>query len=368
MEIVFDTDYALKIEKFIKTFAPFQKLAFCYDYSLNFEHLNEIENAFKNNCISNNFIFGEGFDYDNFNAYLNDGVRLIIFACNSENMLKLKQNVKTDNIKVIYLATELNLCGYMLDGNFFASTENEICILSTPILYKDYGEDIVGPLSFLSGLIMHSFHCIFMAYCLQDNSKIAAEQNKLNALINETEEILLATDYIKKRQLILNFYLSYFGTCTMAVCFHEIACLTNEKLDAMDIINVAQITNFAILFLMSAIKGRNLMIADIYKLKKNCNNNLKIADNFYAIATNKKNQYILNGYSAVFVNNLLKINGVIQKIKTQINEKNYMFEQVPSLKKCNFLLKKVKNYAKFCNSNDLLAYSYYYNIFDKVND
>ena len=55
-------------------------------------------------------------------------------------------------------------------------------------------------------------------------------------------------------------------------------------------------------------------------------------------------------------------------IRNYLNLKNFQTQQIPVIKKCNFLLKNVKKYLKNCESMDILTYTYFYNIFEKVND
>lgn len=368
MELLYESDYAAKIESLIKQFAPYQKVIFCYDFSLQFEHLNEIEKILKGSCVCTKFIYAAPFSYEKMNTAVAEGCRLAIFACSSENMFFIKQNAKLDDVKTVYLPTDINLCGYLLNRHFCICEKQDICIISSSVIFEEFQDDLLSPVAYLSALVMHCFYALWYAMTLQNTTELSDAQNKFNSLCNEIDEILNCTNYTKKRQLLLSLYASYLTTANCKLPFHDAACIISQNLDYFEVNNISTINCIAIMCMINAIKCQNILIADIFKhAKTNFNRYCEVASTYYLFATSKA-AYTIQTCNNNFLFSLNKISTILESIRNYLNLKNFQTQQIPVIKKCNFLLKNVKKYLKNCESMDILTYTYFYNIFEKVND
>ncbi len=311
---IYDCFNLEKLKLIVEKHAKFQKVMLVFDENFSFTKLNEIYSAVKEICIFNKTEI-EKLDENE----IQNGYKLLIFACSANSFFKL--NLNLDEFINVFLPADEKVLPFFVNCNFKSLMSESNCVCEKNYIFLNAGIDI--------SIIYSYFFNTFYA-CMQGVLLNVGEPSIFNSEIG----------FINQNRMLE--FLKFDGE------FVDLKILKQMNLDYSFLPYLDQILLFAFSLLIGGIVQKRLTLVDVYKVAKN---DCALINKFYAKVNNeaffqiiKLNSHLIKNFLGFGIKNLL--NFELKKI--DFNE-------------LNLLIDKTKNFCK--ETDSLFVYLYLFNIF-----
>ena len=308
---IFKDNLFKNLQNVVEIKAKFQKVLLIYDENVTEIMITKIYETIKLNCVFNKV------EINNLpKIEINNGYKLLVFACSAKNFFNL--NFNFSDFICFFIPTDSNYLPFFINENNRLESKNNYLFLSENFI----DEKIV-------------FSCLF-------NRVVAS----LNAMIFDNTINLKQLDLMQITQKNLFDVLNEFENEN----FEDFKILKQLKLDYETLPIIDYILLLAFDTLATAIREKNLAITDIYKNLKN--DYVKINKYYNLISSQVFIQVI--DFNYVFLSNLLKQS--LKTINNIFNLKNYFNGYNPQT-----IINNLKEYSK--NADILFNYLFLFNVF-----
>ena len=309
MNILFKKPYE-ELKSIVKKNAKYQKVMLIYDHSVSQIDIDKFHNIIKNECVYNEMNVDNLDEKEIFNGY-----RLIIFCCLASSFLNVKFDL--EEFVCVFLPQDNNFLP------FFANNNNQI---------------------------LQGNHYLFINNSMDTNLWISVFFNRFfNYLTDIMETQTSDIEFKFNEETNAHGIENVMNDLPRDFKFYDVEILKKSQLDIEALPIVCLILVDAILVMLEAIKRKNLMLVDAYKV---CGDDNNMINKLYALANNR-------AFLALLEMNYKCLSFVCEKTKIKI------LDLIPCddnyLDKANEFICEIKEVAK--NNYGVLGYLYLYNVF-----
>lgn len=307
---IFSKENLKELTNIINLKAKYQKVMLLYDDTVSNLLIGNIYNLIKSNCIYNQSNINN-IDYNE----LNNGYKLIIYLCATDNFLKL--DFDRDEFINVFISTDGCVLPYCLGVN------NSVDIKNCYLFLQENAIDIA----------LSSSMC-FSTFYNHIKGILNLENNNIN--FDFSQNFINQNNLINNLEMMQDFE------------FVDMDILKKTKIEYryLNIIDLMLIDAF--LVLITSIKNNTLSYVDVYKA---CKQDYDLLNKLYSMANNES-------FKTLVLINYNCLKSLCLKTKEKIL--NFCVCEITE-QEVDGILIKLKEYSKNCNN--VLSYFYLYNIF-----